>query len=441
VSVARALARTFKARAGVIFVVALAVRLAFMIGFRIPGPVTEDQAAWLWGAEQAAVARAVLRGDGLADPFARGTGPTAWCGAVYPMILAGVIACFGRTGQAVSTVTALINALSSAGTAVGLLRLGQALGRPRLGRVSAWIWVFHPSAIYFPVSYVWDTGILAFGVTQVLVLLARAGRTPGPGRAVRAGAALGLLALVNANALALVPVALAYMTRRSGIASTARVWAAFAAGALVVLSPWLVRNRILLGTFQPKATLGVELRVGNNDDADGGFRPHLHPRDNLEEFEAYRQLGEVGYSRRCQGIFLDWLLENPSDFARLTGTRIKIFWLGFSPFEPFPLRSGRTKARDWQGWIKWWVYSLDGVLALAGLAVYSDRLGGRLLLGGVLLFFPMVYYAAHVIERYRFPIEPLLVYMGAALLLALFRRLDLCSLGTAEKSMGMVSAP
>jgi hypothetical protein len=31
--------------------------------------------------------------------------------------------------------------------------------------------------------------------------------------------------------------------------------------------------------------------------------------------------------------------------------------------------------------------------------------------------------------------------MGAALLLALFRRLDLCSLGTAEKSMGMVSAP
>lgn len=424
------LARVLEAPARTILAVALGVRLLFIVGFGIPGPVTEDMVEWGWGREQAAVARAVIRGEGFADPFAQGTGPTAWCGAVYPMLLAGIIKCLGTTGQGVASCTALIDSIFSAGIVIGLSQLGAGLGRARLGRISAWAWAFHPGAIYFPLIYVWDTVILAFGITFLLARLAHAGRRPTRGQTLRIGAGLGLLTLVNASALALVPVVLVFWTPGRESSRSMGVWATFAAGVIVVLGPWLVRNKVLLGTFLPKANLGVELMVGNNDEADGGFRPHLHPRHNLDELEAYRQLGEVAYDKRCREIFLDWLRRNPADFAQLTAVRVGTFWLGFNPFAPVPLRSGESKARDWQGWVKWGSYFLGGALALAGLVTYSDRRGGRLLLGGSLACFPVVYYAVHVMDRYRFPIEPLLVYLSVASVLALLSKLGFGQLET-----------
>lgn len=387
-----------------------------MLGLSFPGPVPEEAVEWVFGSEQAAVARAVLRGEGFADPFARGTGPTAWCGVVYPAVLAGVMGVFGLTGQAVAFATAFINAVFSAATAVGLLRLGQALGRARHGRVAAWVWVVHPGAVYFPLSYVWDTAILAWCIVWLLVLVARGGRQPSRRRALVIGLTTGAIALMNVSVLAIVPAIVLYWSLARPRAGWIRTALIFGLGTLLALAPLLIRNRLLLGTFKPKANLGVELMVGNNDEADGGFRPHLHPRHNAEELAAYRELGEVGYDQRCRAVFTEWVREHPGDFARLTAERVKLLWFGFSPFEDVPLRSGERKPRDWQGWIKWAVYFIDGVLALGGLLTYADKRGGRILVGGSLVLFPLLYYAVHVMERYRFPIEPVMVYLAVGFL-------------------------
>ena len=44
----------------------------------------------------------------------------------------------------------------------------------------------------------------------------------------------------------------------------------------------------------------------------------------------------------------------------------------------------------------------------------------RLLLFGVLLLFPLIYYVTHVSERYRFPIEALLVFLDVWLVMTLW---------------------
>ena len=405
----------------VVLAVALAVRLAAMVALGLPRDVAPEE-SWSWAYEQGAVAAALLRGEGYADAFAQGTGPTAWCGAVYPAFLALVLELTGGLGRAAAIAVALVHALLSAAIAALLLRLGEALERPRVGALAGWAWALHPGAVYYPLVLVWDSVFVAFGLTWVLVSLARA----GPAAAARAlalrGLGYGALLLVNPAPLAILPALLLFVLRGRS-AGALRAVLAFCVPAALVLLPWSARNLLVLGTPQLKANLGVELWVGNAEGADGGFRPHVHPAYNRDELELYRELGEAAYSRDCAARFRARAAGEPGEFVRLSVLRARSFWLGVSPFEDVPLRSGETRQRDWQGWIEWFVHLFVGVLALSGAVLYRDPRGGAVLLRGVVLLFPLVYYATHVLERYRFPIEPVVTYLAAATALALVDRL------------------
>lgn len=304
-----------------------------------------------------------------------------------------------------------------------MARLGAGLGRKRLGTLSAWAWAFHPGAAYFAVTLVWDSVFVAAGIVWFLAFLAkRASESAGtPRRLVPVGLALGALALLNPSTLALAPGIALFFWVRQGKRGL-RTLLAIALPCALVLAPWSIRNQVQLGTLAPKANLGVELMVGNHDLATGSFRPDAHPSYNSIEHLKYLNLGEAAYSRQAEQRFKEWVQANPGIFTLLTLTRIRHFWLGLSPFTPVVMHGGGLHQRDWQGWVKWWLHFSVGCLALLGALRYGDEEGGRVLLVGCLTCFPLVYSITHVMERYRFPIEPLLVLLAVSAVLGLVGR-------------------
>jgi hypothetical protein len=104
---------------------------------------------------------------------------------------------------------------------------------------------------------------------------------------------------------------------------------------------------------------------------------------------------------------------------------VQRFWVGPRPWEPTILGSGERRHRDWQGWIEWLAHAGFGLSALVGAVLMRGRPGGALLLRGALVLFPLVYYVTHVFERYRFPLEPLIVLCAAACVLRVTRALHM----------------
>ncbi|MEC8512201.1 MAG: hypothetical protein VX015_08660 [Planctomycetota bacterium] len=421
-SPARGLGRATSLALGIV-AAAIAVRFATlavlgMDPLQIHRVASGPGLAWDWGYEQAAVAQSIARGDGFSDPFPYETGPTAWVAPVYPLLLGGLIHLFGGITPAVAWCLVTLQILAASATCWFLFRLGRALHSPAVGLAGAGLWAIHPMAVHLPVQLVWDSTLVAMGVTWLLASMAERGSRPGKGGLVALGAGLGLTALVNPAPLALVPLVVVFFMRpASGERGVATGGIGRAAVVLVVAalvsSPWWIRNAVVLGTPQIRSNLGVELFVGNNHGATGPFNGHLHPAYNESERTLLVELGEVPYSKDARGRALRWISEHPSRFATLTLLRAQRFWIGPDPSKAIVLGSGETSRRDWMGWVKWSSHALIGLLALLGLLLWSGRVGSRLLLGGTIALFPLVYYVTHVVERYRFPIEPIATLLAA----------------------------
>jgi 4-amino-4-deoxy-L-arabinose transferase-like glycosyltransferase len=257
---------------------------------------------------------------------------------------------------------------------------------------------------------VWDTTFVAFGIVLFIWAAFACTRASWKGWAAF-GAGFGALLLLNPAPLALLPAALlpAWVQRES-VSAFVRNVVCFAAVAFVVVVPWMLRNQRALGAFSMRTNLGVELMVGNNDDANGRFQIRHHPSNSATEFMRYREMGEVQYSAWAMNEAGTWIAEHPGKFVGLCARRFVYFWIGEDPItDPRSDERGRRAITDVATWIKFIVFALTGVLGVIGALSWGRReLGGHVLVVAFALF-PLTYCVTHVLERYRFPIEPLLV--------------------------------
>lgn len=145
-----------------------------------------------------------------------------------------------------SEAAALLPALLlSLGTAPLLFRLANRLGGALAGLLAASLWIVSPSQHQFASSGLTEPGAVALAVAIAgLALRARddSRRFVGVGL----GAALGLALLQRSNLLALAPVAvgIAVLGQARG---RGRRLASILGTALLVASPWLLRNAVLFG--------------------------------------------------------------------------------------------------------------------------------------------------------------------------------------------------
>jgi hypothetical protein len=181
---------------------------------------------------------------------------------------------------------------------------------------------------------------------------------------------------------------------------------AVVAGVILASLPWSWRNYESLGrAYFVRSNLGLELYVGNHPGAHGDIDVSVargsfrHPRTDLAEAEAVRDLGEARYMAEKRREALDWITGHPGEFLSLVVQRFIYFWGG--PLHRFPAGAG---------------YLALSVLAMVGFWRVLPSLSPpqQAVLLVPLLSYPLVYYVVAYMPRYGYPVRWILFLLAAA---------------------------
>ncbi len=401
-----------------LFMAAWLLRLVVLVAIA-PYHAAATSTVWDFGHEAACLGDSIFRGQGFGDPWAHGTGPSGWLTPPYPALIAALMWIFDGLNPAMAFTLFALQALAGAASCVLLVRLGKNLGAPAAGWWGGVLFALYPPGIWNAVNVVWDTTFVSFGTLACLVLLTRAGALSTTRSVIALGLAWGSLAFLNPAPLALLPAVFLFIALSEGTrAARARNAAIFTLSLLAVCAPWMLRNARVLGTPNLRPNFGVELRLGNNPEANGHPVPFkFHPSHVPEELALYRELGEKAYAANCQQRALEWIAAEPARFASLCLRRIVYFWVGDSPLTDERTSRSVGARLDPNAWAKFLSFAALGILGWIGALRWRGPARDRALLLAALAGFGLAYYVTHVSERYRFPIDPLLALLCAAAVL------------------------
>ena len=389
--------------------VALALRLVVM-GFLYPEQLDPERDHWRFSYENGRLARSIAEGRGFSSPLFEDTGVSAWLTPVYPYLTAGVFKVFGVYSASSALVLLSFQCLVSALNCLPILYFAGKLFGPVVGTWSGWAWAFFPYAIYFPAERIWNTWLatLLFSILFLITLYME--RSTRLTRWVGYGLFWGFVALTDPVVLAAWPFMLAWVGYRMHRQKLR--WAlplAVSVLALVVfVAPWFVRNYVVFGRFIPfRDTMGMEIHMGNSGDT-FHWRPRwIGPWHNDQEWQDFKQLGEVGYMEREKQRGLDFIRTHPRWFAVMTVRRFAYIWTGFWSFDK------RYLAEEPLDPPNVFFCTALTVLMLLGLRrVWREDRPLAMLFASVLFFFPSVYYVVHVEVYFRRQIDPMILVLA-----------------------------
>jgi hypothetical protein len=397
------------------------------------------------GFEHARIAENLLAGRGFSIEFLGQEGPTSQQAPFYPLLLAGVYACFGvGTPQSLLCVE-LIQCVAGTALVLAVVWLGWSLVPDR--RLVGWLAGLGAAVVPTHLYMVTHLQVALWAALLLTLLLAVVVSPRWQGRwagALLAGLLAGLVLLVEpilALTLPICATAFWLAEPHKGVrllqpAAVGRVIAMAGVAALVIM-PWTVRNWLVHG--QPvfiKSTFGYAFWQGNNPQSwgtdkipkpsaetirlahDGTLRgmdhalwearhETLYIDDVLLKPGGYREfagLSEPQRSARLGREAWQFIVQHPARYGKLCLQRLRYFLL-FD--ETNPKAANRLYRVSTVAWL---------VLAFIGLIVSSPR-WRRLwptyaVFAVVLLFHSLVIVSA----RFRIPIEPLsLVWIAAGL--------------------------
>ena len=411
-----------------IFWTALALRLACIVIGHTYRIKTND-GNFYFGFEAGRIARSLVEGHGYANPFNGVSGPTAWLGPLYPLLIALAFKLFGVYTRGGAFFILACNSLFSASIAPAVYEiaarcfdangLAQRLSKRAepVALWSAWAWAVYPAALQYAIHWIWEMSLSTCLFTWALVFALRlrgiGEERRDESRSMLRWAAFGLLwgltALSNATLLLVFAASLLWilwpdfqsreynlLKRRSSGAVLACVI------FMATLTPWVVRNERTLHAFVPtRANFGVELWQSSHFYWRGfpwGTAMSLWPGD--PEFKQYIQLGEVEYAHERGEQAMRTLRAHPWLFARNSAYRVYFFWFGVP-------RPSEGKAADEVTRIL--NYSFFSVAGLLGLALaWRRRVPATWLFAFVFVLVPLPYYLVTVQARFRHPMEPLI---------------------------------
>jgi Flp pilus assembly protein TadD len=367
-----------------------------------------------------------LMGDSRGyDEWARRVAAGDWLGTgifyqapLYPYLIGTLYALFGRDLLVVRLVQAVVGAVSCALLAGAGMRW---FGR-RTGILSGLLLAAYAPSIFFDAliqKSVLD-GLLVAGLLLALAVREDA----GIGRPVISGVLLGLLVLSRENAIALLPVVvIAEWSRRAHRRLPAALTAV--AATTLVLAPVAIRNlavggELHLTTFQ----LGPNFYIGNSARATGTYVPLKPDRGSFEyERQDATDLAEASAGHRLRPSEvssywlrrgLEWIRTDPAAWLRLTGRKVLLLLNGN---EAADTEDVATHA-EWSIPLRVAATALHfGVLApLAFLGMWLTRRRWRELwpLYTVSGVFALSVIGFYVMDRYRYPLVPVLVLFAAA---------------------------
>ncbi len=330
---------------------------------------------------------------------------------LYPYFLAAV---YGVFGDGVAIVR-FIQAVIGAGSCVLLAAAGMSLFGT-WGAAAGVLLAIYPSAIFFD-GLLEKTALVTCFTAALLYLLAERITF----REFIAGIVLGLLALTRENALLLaLPVVLWFLVaeRRPPVAV-----AAFVAGCALVLLPVGVRNYSAGGEFHlTTSQFGPNFYIGNHAGANGLYDPLVagHGSVTDERADATRLAEEAEGRTLSPGEVSSYWTARALDFIRAQpgawlGQLARKLALAYNAVEIADTESQEVYA-EWSSLLRVLAPLSFGVivcLAAFGICMTAPSWRGLWFLHGIALTYTLSIVLFFVFARYRFPLVPVLVLLGA----------------------------
>lgn len=374
------------------------------------------------GQEAGNVAWALALGHGFSSPLTGMQGPTAWVAPVYPTLLAFGFKLLSMNPYHVVIFGQVINSIFSALTCWPIYLIAKKFSSPRVALASSWTWAVLPTAILFPLEWIWDQSLSALVLTTLLcaTLYLAEERSTEVEHGVRywlwlLWAAYGIgwaFALLTNPAIGLLlPFFAAWLIwkqHKNGVAWKGPI-AIAALTCLFGIIPWTARNYVAFGHFVPiKSNFGLEFWLGNNPDVKIIWTWWRSPASDAAESAELHRLGEIAYMHVKQSEALGFIREHPGTFLDWSFDRFVDTWTAL-----------------WDQRADPWVHALDAgtayatfcsifsLLALVGLllARRADALQ-TFPLSAAMLLFPLTYYITHSALRYRHPIDPVMTILA-----------------------------
>jgi 4-amino-4-deoxy-L-arabinose transferase-like glycosyltransferase len=348
---------------------------------------------WPRGVEALGIARSLLSGNGFSSPFAIPTGPTAFLPPIYPAMLAGIERAFGIASKPSAWMILAMQCAFSALTCAAVYYLALRCFDPKIAQRAAWIWALFPYAVLLPTNIIWESSLSALLMITTLSVFAGTLESASVARWSVVGIAFALSCLVNAAFLLVLPALLLYLVPRSEYRQ--RIVYCFSA-FLISLLPWTIRNYVTFGKVFPlRDNFGLELWIGNRDDATIGSDSTNHPAFNSSELREYQQIGEIAYMARKTKLATDYIRQKPTIFLKTTAERILTYWL-------VSLRA------------LWFLIPVLAVLGFLGLFLLFRGAHPMAWIFCIpLLIYPLPYYLTHADLKYQHPVQPLLALLTA----------------------------
>jgi 4-amino-4-deoxy-L-arabinose transferase-like glycosyltransferase len=365
-----------------------------------------------FGSEICSIAEHIVRGQGFSSPFFQDTGPTAWIAPVYPYLCALVFRIFGIYSVASAIVLLGIQCIMAAATGITIHALGRRTFGPQVGFLAAWIWTLSPFFFRWPVSWIWDFTASAFLLSAVFIVTIDVAEKNTRKLWLSFGALWAVIALTNPALLSVMPFAFLYAASVNHRYFRLWIGSAALAGVLfaVLVSPWLIRNERVFGQLVFfRNNYWFEFHLGNYHFSNGMGYTGRHPGVNPAELEKYAAWGELRYIDYYKQDSFAFVRKYPSEFADLTLHRALWFWDGSRLI---------YWTREW--WKPWefWPLSVLGWLGL--LFVFTRRPRGWPLFAATLIVYPIPYYLAYPVAKYRHATEPELLLLSVYLAFVLW---------------------
>ena len=386
-------------------VTALALRLLVM-GFAYKIQLDPEQDHWTFGWETGRVARSIVTGGGFSSPFPEPSGPTAHLPPAYAYLLAGVFKLFGIYTTASALAILTLNNLFSSLTCLPIFWIARRVFGLRVAAWAGWTWAFFPYAVFLSNRWIWETILTMMLLTLLMWLTLHLERSPSLIAWVGYGLLWGFTALSNPVTLSTLPFLGAWIWLRHWRRGKNCTGDAVIASIMffIVITPWIWHASRNYGRFVAfRSDFGLEFLFGNTGVGSSPVRLNILPDENPVEMEKVQRMGESLYLAGKQLEAREWFGQHRIRFAELTMRRILYNWTGLWDFGPIWTLDGT-------GLPHILTYSLVSFLAFAGLAgaIRDDR-DGAVPLAILLICFPLVYYITHLEERYRHPIDPVIV--------------------------------
>jgi hypothetical protein len=295
------------------FVAFVAIRVAILAFIPTAAPFSD--AGWY-------LRRAITLAE--QGTYSEGGVPTAYWPVGYPAFLAGIFTIFGP-----SLLAARIANLVLASISFWLLyRVAQrSFGDELVARLTVLFLALYPNnAAYVPLLLTETLYTFLLLAASVVLLGGKSWVQVGV-----AGLILGLATLVKSQTLLLIPVlaVLAFMRQWSwkAFADAAIRGAGVLGVAMLVLTPWTLRNYSVFGAFIPVSTNGgMTLLTGNNPSTVGDYRSDFSETDSLAAQARFSVRDQVAADARARTLAVNWIASNPMQFARLVPKKLFRLW-------------------------------------------------------------------------------------------------------------------